>query len=161
MNFLPKFQLLTGWSFCSLFPSGLQSHTPLTWNNDPDLREGEAFYLYFHLFFIYVLIYLIYLFIYLYIFFRRSRISRSHHKITPTFAWNEINKIKRNQKSSFFCWYKLENLICIIELSCISLIPRNISWKYNSEIPNSIKSLRFLVGKYQLETLKELSCSQK
>ena len=36
------FELLTGWSFCSLFPSGLQSHTPLTWNNDPDLREGEA-----------------------------------------------------------------------------------------------------------------------
>ena len=66
MNFLPKFQLLTGWSFCSLFPSGLQSHTPLTWNNDPDLREGEAFYLYFHLFFIYVLIYLIYLFIYIF-----------------------------------------------------------------------------------------------
>ena len=39
---LNLFQLLTGWSFCSLFPSGLQSHTPLTWNNDPDLREGEA-----------------------------------------------------------------------------------------------------------------------
>ena len=41
-KFFTKFQLLTGWSFCSLFPSGLQSHTPLTWNNDPDLREGEA-----------------------------------------------------------------------------------------------------------------------
>ena len=35
------FELLTGWSFCSLFPSGLQSHTPLVWSEDAHLRDGE------------------------------------------------------------------------------------------------------------------------
>ena len=36
------FELYTGWSFCSLFPSGLKSHTPLIWSEDPNLRDGES-----------------------------------------------------------------------------------------------------------------------
>lgn len=37
------FELLTGWSFAYMFPSGLKSHTPLTWNqNEGELRDGEA-----------------------------------------------------------------------------------------------------------------------
>lgn len=36
------FELLTGWSFAYLFPSGLKSHTPLCWNPNDELRDGEA-----------------------------------------------------------------------------------------------------------------------
>ena len=39
------FEILTGWAFVNIFPSGIKSHTPLIWNEDVDnndLREGEA-----------------------------------------------------------------------------------------------------------------------
>jgi serine/threonine protein kinase len=37
------FELLSGWSLSTLFPSGVKLHVPIPWSGESsDLREGEA-----------------------------------------------------------------------------------------------------------------------